>query len=65
MKKDQLQDKYDEIFREIKEEKMEWSFDDFLQKAENANLKETPPLLFHWKKRKNLHFPNGSGWPPV
>ncbi|MGC5743350.1 hypothetical protein [Chryseobacterium sp. NFX27] len=34
MNKDQFQNKYDEIFREIKEEKMDWSFEDFLQKAE-------------------------------
>ncbi|MBL1219222.1 hypothetical protein JET18_00100 [Chryseobacterium sp. L7] len=34
MNKDQFQNKYDEIFQDIKEEKMEWSFEDFLQKAE-------------------------------
>ncbi|SIS61473.1 hypothetical protein SAMN05421639_11129 [Chryseobacterium shigense] len=34
MNKDQFQNKYDEIFQEIKEEKMDWSFEDFLQKAE-------------------------------
>jgi len=36
MNKDQFQNKYDEIFREIKEEKMDWSFEDFLQKAEGG-----------------------------
>lgn len=36
MNKDQSQNKYDEIFREIKEEKMDWSFEDFLQKTEEA-----------------------------
>jgi hypothetical protein len=36
MNKGQFQNKYDEIFREIKEEKMEWSFEDFLQKAEGG-----------------------------
>ncbi|WP_291872414.1 hypothetical protein [Chryseobacterium sp.] len=36
MNKDQSQNKYDEIFRDIKEEKMDWSFEDFLQKTEEA-----------------------------
>ncbi|MGK6343862.1 hypothetical protein ACMGDK_16705 [Chryseobacterium sp. DT-3] len=36
MNKDQFQNKYDEIFHEIKEEKMDWSFEDFLQKAEGG-----------------------------
>ncbi|WP_185144609.1 hypothetical protein [Chryseobacterium elymi] len=36
MNKDQFQNKYDEIFRDIKEEKMDWSFEDFLQKAEGV-----------------------------
>lgn len=33
MKKDQTQDKYKEITQEIKEEKMNWDFEDFLQKT--------------------------------
>ncbi|MCT2562265.1 hypothetical protein [Chryseobacterium herbae] len=41
MNKDQSQNKYDEIFREIKEEKMDWSFEDFLQKTEEAPGTET------------------------
>jgi chromatin segregation and condensation protein Rec8/ScpA/Scc1 (kleisin family) len=32
--KRQFQDKYDEIFQNLKEEKMNWDFDDFLKKAE-------------------------------
>ncbi|MGN7759747.1 hypothetical protein ACTJIV_20010 [Chryseobacterium sp. 22532] len=36
MNKDQFQNKYDEIFHDIKEEKMNWSFEDFLQKAEGG-----------------------------
>lgn len=36
MNKDQSQNKYDEIFRDIKEEKMDWSFEDFLQKTEEG-----------------------------
>ena len=36
MNKDQSQNKYDEIFQEIKEEKMDWSFEDFLQQTEGG-----------------------------
>ncbi len=32
MKNDQSQDKYEEITRSLKEEKMKWEFDDFLKK---------------------------------
>ncbi|QIY92064.1 hypothetical protein [Chryseobacterium gallinarum] len=47
MKKDQLQNKYDEIFREIKEDKIDWSFEDFLQKAEGTPVseKEEGPVI--------------------
>ena len=34
MNKDKFQDKYNEIFQEIREEKMNWNFDDFLAKTE-------------------------------
>ncbi|MFN1217021.1 hypothetical protein ACKW6Q_08550 [Chryseobacterium kwangjuense] len=48
MNKDQFQNKYDEIFQEIKEEKMEWSFEDFLQKTEggteNSETGEAPVI---------------------
>lgn len=37
MNNDQFQDKYEKIFQEIKEEKMDWDFEDFLQKAEGGN----------------------------
>lgn len=37
MNKDKFQDKYNEIFQEIKEEKMDWNFEDFL-----AQTKEKP-----------------------
>ena len=33
MKNDQSQDKYEEITRSLKEEKMKWEFDDFLKKT--------------------------------
>ena len=38
MNKDKFQDKYNEIFQEIKEEKMDWNFEDFLAKT-GKNLK--------------------------
>ncbi|MCS3871686.1 cell division protein FtsL [Chryseobacterium ginsenosidimutans] len=34
MSNDKFQNKYDEIFQNIKEEKMDWDFEDFLKKAE-------------------------------
>lgn len=34
MNNDKFQNKYDEIFQNIKEEKMDWDFEDFLKKAE-------------------------------
>lgn len=37
MNKDQFQNKYDEIFQTLKEDKMDWDFEDFLQKAEGKN----------------------------
>lgn len=35
MNKDQYQDKYTEVFKGLKEEKMNWDFEDFLQKADS------------------------------
>ncbi len=35
MSKDKFQDKYNEIFQDIKKEKMDWNFEDFLKKAED------------------------------
>ncbi len=37
MSKNQFQDKYNEVFQQLKEEKMDWDFEDFLQKAENKD----------------------------
>ncbi|WP_185145220.1 hypothetical protein [Chryseobacterium shandongense] len=34
MSKDKFQDKYDEVFQHLKEEKMDWDFEDFLKKAD-------------------------------
>ncbi|WP_185148460.1 hypothetical protein [Chryseobacterium pennae] len=57
MKKDQLQDKYDEIFRDIKEEKMEWSFDDFLQQAENTKPEENATPVIPLEEKRKPSFP--------
>lgn len=52
MKTDKSQDKYNQIFREIKDEKMNWNFDDFLAEAEK---KENPiPKI---PEKKNASFP--------
>ena len=40
MSNDKFQDKYNEIFQEIKEEKMNWNFEDFLQKTEENSSDE-------------------------
>ena len=40
MSNDKFQDKYNEIFQEIKEEKMNWNFEDFLQKTEESSSDE-------------------------
>jgi len=38
MNNDKFQNKYDEIFQNIKEEKMDWDFEDFLKKAEGNEV---------------------------
>jgi len=57
MKKDQLQDKYNEVFRDIKEEKMDWSFEDFLQTAEGAEPEENATPVIPLKEKKKPSFP--------
>lgn len=52
MKKDQLQDKYNEVFRDIKEEKMDWSFEDFLQSAEGAEPEQNMSPIIPLEKKK-------------
>ena len=52
MKKDQPQDKYKEITQEIKEEKMNWDFEDFLKKT-----KEEEKIIPLVKKAKGAFFP--------
>lgn len=54
MSKDKFQDKYNEIFQGLKEEKMNWDFDDFLKKAEGnedeVSDNETPVIPIQGKK---------------
>ena len=40
MNNDKFQDKYNQIFQELKEEKMDWDFEDFLQKVEKNSADE-------------------------
>lgn len=57
MKKDQLQDKYDQIFQNIKEEKMDWSFEDFLQKAEGEETEKNTAPIIPLEEKKKPSFP--------
>ena len=42
MNNDKFQDKYNEIFQEMKDDKMNWDFEDFLKKAENQDTPIIP-----------------------
>ena len=44
MSNDQYQDKYKEVFNDLKGEKMNWDFEDFLQKAEGNDEAEIIPI---------------------
>ncbi|MDW9379723.1 hypothetical protein [Chryseobacterium sp. JV558] len=57
MKKDQLQDKYNEVFQNIKEEKMDWSFEDFLQTAEGAEPEQHIAPVIPLEEKKKPSFP--------
>lgn len=52
MSNDKFQDKYNEIFQGLKEEKMNWDFEDFLQKAEGSDISadEAPIIPIQSKK---------------
>ncbi len=52
MKTDKSQDKYTEIFQELREEKMNWDFEDFLAEAEKE---ETPVIKI--SEKKSASFP--------
>lgn len=53
MKKDQTQDKYKEITQALKNEKMDWDFDQFLEQTKKTE--KTIPLV---KKTKGGNIPN-------
>lgn len=52
MSKDKFQDKYNEVFQSLKEEKMNWDFEDFLKKAEGNQdeVSEAPIIPIQGKK---------------
>ena len=54
MKTDKSQDKYSEIFRELREEKMNWDFEDFLAEAIKEE-KEKPIIKI--SEKKSASFP--------
>ena len=57
MKKDQLQDKYNEVFRNIREEKMDWNFEDFLQSAEGMEAEKNSAPIIPLEEKKRPSFP--------
>lgn len=56
MKTDKSQDKYDEIFQELREEKMNWDFEDFLAEAE-----KTENTITEISEKKSASFPKFYG----
>jgi len=58
MSKDRFQDKYNEVFQNIKEEKMDWDFEDFLKKAEGnkdeVQNNETPIIPIGTKAKPSF-----------
>lgn len=50
MNKDQYQDQYKEVLQDLKEEKMNWNFEDFLQKTEINNNNEAQIIPLDTKK---------------
>ena len=57
MKTDKSQDKYNEIFQELREEKMNWDFEDFLAEAEKEKK-----LTTKFQKRKARLSRSFIGW---
>ncbi|WP_449400548.1 hypothetical protein [Chryseobacterium wanjuense] len=67
MSNDKFQNKYDEIFQSIKEEKMDWDFEDFLKKAEGKKMRfrKRKLRLSRLTQKQSLRSRNGSGWRQV
>lgn len=55
MSNDKFQDKYNEVFQSLKEEKLNWDFEDFLKKADrnedNVSLGDTQIISINKKKK--------------
>lgn len=45
MKKDQFQDKYEELLQEMKKEKMDWDFQDFIQRTKVNSAGNSAPVI--------------------
>lgn len=54
MSKDKFQDKYNDLFQQFKEEKMNWSFDDFLEKVDQKTDSKAEITPF---ETKNISLP--------
>ncbi|WP_228444940.1 hypothetical protein [Chryseobacterium echinoideorum] len=57
MNNDKFQDKYNEVFQSLKEEKMNWDFDDFLKKAESKETKSSAEIQVIPLQNKKPSFP--------
>lgn len=56
MSKNKFQNKYDEIFQSLKGEKIDWDFEDFLQKAEDNDSENGAPVI-PMEAKKTPSFP--------
>lgn len=54
MSNDKFQDKYNEVFQSLKEEKLNWDFEDFLQKANEKNSENDTPAIPIQDKKPSL-----------
>ncbi|MBM7418525.1 MULTISPECIES: hypothetical protein [Chryseobacterium] len=52
MSNDKFQDKYNEVFQSLKEEKMNWDFEDFLQKAEGSEISADEAAIIPIQSKK-------------
>jgi cell division protein FtsL len=57
MNKDKFQDKYNEIFQDLKEEKMDWDFEDFLKKAEDGETDNNEAPIIPLETKAKPSFP--------
>ncbi|CAA7194734.1 hypothetical protein [Chryseobacterium potabilaquae] len=57
MNNDKFQDKYDKIFQDMKEEKMEWDFEDFIKKIDGKKSEEEEGSNTSMEKNIKTSFP--------